>query len=86
MRAACMSAAWDSARNATILATITSDDSDSAIGPAMDAIMALIAYDECAYMLDSDLGELGILVKFGDKRAILLLLACEVFNMEKENV
>ena len=49
------------------------------------AIIALIAYDDCAYMLESDLGELRMLAKLGDLRAILLLSAREVFNMEKEN-
>jgi len=69
---AAMDAAWNAARNA-------------ARGAAQDAIIALIAYDECAYMLDSDLGELRMLAKLGDLRAILLLSAREVFNMEKEN-
>jgi hypothetical protein len=44
-----------------------------------DAILALIVYDDCAYILDSDPGELEILAKFGDERAILLLPACKVF-------
>ena len=51
---------------------------------AMDAILALFAYDDCAYMLDSDPGELAILAAFGDPRAILLLPACEVFHALKE--
>jgi hypothetical protein len=46
---------------------------------AWDAILALIAYDDCAYMLDSDPGELEILAKLGDERAILLLPACKAF-------
>ena len=51
-----------------------------------DAIIALIAYDDCAYMLDSDPGELAILAKFGDPRAILLLPACKAFHSLKELV
>ena len=49
-----------------------------------DAILALIAYDDCAYMLDSDPSELAILAKLGDHRAILLLPACKVFHALKE--
>ena len=48
-----------------------------------NAILALIAYDDCAYMLDSDPGELAILAKFDDHRAILLLTACKVFHLLK---
>ena len=45
-----------------------------------DTLLALIAFDDCAYMLDSDPGELAVLAKFGDRRAILLLSACKVFS------
>ncbi len=48
------------------------------------AFTALIAYDDCAYMLDSDPGELAILAAFGDPRAILLLPACIALAKEKE--
>ena len=53
---------------------------------ARDTILALVAYDDCAYMLDSDPGELAILAKFGDPRALLLLPACEDFHALKETV
>ena len=53
--------------------------------PARDALLALVAYDDCAYMLDSDPGELAILAKFGDPRAILLLPACKAFHSIKES-
>jgi hypothetical protein len=49
-----------------------------------DAVLALCAYDDCAYMLDSDPGELAILAAFGDPRAILLLSACKAFHSLKE--
>ncbi len=49
-----------------------------------DSLVVLIACDECGYMLDSDPGELAILAKFGDPRAILLLTASMVFLKEKE--
>ena len=50
------------------------------------AILALIAFDDCAYMLDSDPSELAILAAFGDHRAILLLPACKVVHSLKELV
>ena len=53
---------------------------------ARDAVLALIAYDDCAYMLNSDPGERAILAKLGDHRAILLLTACKVFHSLKELV
>lgn len=59
-------------------------------GPVMcatrDAILALIAHDECGYMIESEVGELKLLAKFGDPRAIMLLPACIVFNKSKEIV
>ena len=51
-----------------------------------DALLALIAFDDCGYMLDSDPGELAILAKFGDPRAVLILPACKVFHSIKELV
>jgi hypothetical protein len=45
-----------------------------------DVLLALIAYDDCAYMIESDIGELKLIAAFGDPRAILLLPACVVFN------
>lgn len=47
------------------------------------AVLALVAYDDCAYMLDSVPGELEILAKFGDTRAILMHTACVVFDKIK---
>ena len=45
------------------------------------AISALIAYDDCAYMLESDVDELRILAALGDQKAILLVPACLAFTM-----
>ena len=50
---------------------------------AWDALLALCAYDDCAYMLDSDPGELAILAVFGNPGAILLLPACKAFHLLK---
>ena len=54
------------------------------MGVVCGAIRALVAYDDCAYMLDSDPGELAIVAKLGDPRAVLLLYACKVFHSLKE--
>ena len=45
-----------------------------------DAVLALVAYDDCAYMLESDPGELA---KLGDPRASLVLAACRAFHSLK---
>ena len=50
------------------------------------SILGLIMYDDCAYMLDSDPGELAILAAFGNPGAILLLPACKAFHSIKEIV
>ncbi len=50
----------------------------------IDTAACLLAYDDCGYMLDSDPGELAILAKFGDDRAVLLLHACIIFAEEKK--
>ena len=64
-------AAWGAARNAAM---------DEAWTAACDGIVALVAYDDCAYLLESEVGELQILAAFGDPRAILLVPACLTFS------
>ena len=51
-----------------------------------DPLSALIAWDDCGYMIESEIGELEIIAKFGDPRAILLLPACKVYNFMKGKV
>lgn len=51
---------------------------------ARDALLCLVAYDDCGYMLDSEVDELKILAALGDERAILLLPACIALNAIKE--
>jgi len=51
---------------------------------ARDAIAALIAWDDCAYMIESEVDEIKILAKLGDQKALLLLPACIVYNETKE--
>ncbi len=62
------------------------DWNDEGRNLAWDAIAALIAWDDCAYMLDSNPGELAIIAALGDPRAILLLPACTIFSKEKDLV
>jgi len=63
-------AAWEAAR-------------DAAWDAACDSIAALIAWDDCGYMIESEIGELKIIAAFGNQPAILLLPACIVFNETK---
>lgn len=46
-------------------------------------LLCLVAYDDCAYMLNSEVGELKILAAFGDPKAILMLPACIAFHSTK---
>ena len=71
-------AAWDAAWDASWASKIAAREA------ARDASLALVAYDDCDYMLDSDPGELAILAAFGDPRAVLLLPACKAFHSIKE--
>ncbi len=48
------------------------------------SLLGLYAYKDCAYMLDSEPGELDILAKFGNKKALMMLPACIAFSKEKE--
>ena len=75
-RTAAKEAAWNAALEAAY---------NAARYFAQYAILALVAYDDCAYMLNSDPGELAILAAFGDPRAILLLSSCKAFHSLKTN-
>ena len=70
---------WNVARDATWY-----DTREVACYAAKSSILCLLAYDDCAYMLDSDVGELKILAALGDQKAILMLPACIAFNSIKE--
>ena len=83
-------AARDAARNATYNAAFLAAcnaANNAARGVAYYAawgtIVALIAYDDCAYMVESEVDEIKILAKLGDQRATLLLPACSVYNETK---
>ena len=64
-------AAWNAAR-------------DAAGGAAWRAILALIAYDDCAHMLDSDPDDLRILSKLGVDAATLMIPAAIAFKLIRE--
>ena len=64
-------AAWNAARDAARLA-------------ARDAIAALIAYDDCAHMLDSVPDDLWILSKLGSDAATLMIPAAIAFKLIRE--
>lgn len=48
------------------------------------SLMCLVAHDDCAHMIDSEVGELKILAALGDQKAMLLLPACMAFHSIKE--
>ena len=80
-RTAARNTAYDAASDAAWYATRT-----AAWYAADNAIVALVAYDDCAYMIESEVDEIKILAKLGDQKAMLLLPACIVFNKTKELV
>jgi hypothetical protein len=47
---------------------------------AWSSLVALTAYDDFGYMIESDVEEIKMLATLGDTKAILLLPACVVFN------
>lgn len=47
---------------------------------AQSAILCLTVYEDCGYMIDSDLDDLKLLVTLGDQRAILMHQACRIMK------
>ena len=66
-RGAVQGAAWDAARKA-------------AWGAARDAILALVAWDDCAYMLELHEDVLKVLRAVGNEQAILLSAAAHALR------
>jgi hypothetical protein len=80
-------AAWVAARDAAWVAAMGAAMGaarDAAMGAAGGAIAALIAWDDCAYLLDSDVEAVRIYAALGVNAAILLLPAVIAFETEKE--
>ena len=68
-------AAWDAARDAT---------RDATRNAAWGVIAALVVWDNCAHLLDSEPEEVRLLAALGVNAAILLYPASLVFSKEKE--
>ena len=84
-------AAWDTARyagrdaaRASAWAAAVDAAGDAARHAAVDAVMALIAWDDCAYLLDTDPDKVRVLALLCQPAAILLLPAAIVFDQVKE--
>ena len=67
VRSAKREAAWDASRNASR-------------GAAWNAISALIAWDDCAYMLELPEDTLKVLLAVGNEQALLLSVAAKVLK------
>ena len=73
------SAAWDAAWEAALDAA-----REAAYHAARYAILALVAYDDCAHMLDSEPDDLRILSKLGSHAATLMIPASIAFKSIRE--
>ena len=79
VRDAARDAAWAAAWHAAWVAA-----SDAAGAAVRGAVMALIAWDDCAYLLDTDPDKVRVLALLGQPAAILLLPAVIAFDQVKE--
>lgn len=52
---------------------------------AWDALLCLVAYDDCVYLFDAEVGDLKILAALGSHKAISLLPACIALNAIKNS-
>ena len=77
-RTAARTAARDDAWNAAWNAART----DARNAAASGAILALIAYDDCAYLLDEKPEHVQMLALLGNEKAILLYSACIALQKE----
>jgi hypothetical protein len=73
--ASALASAWDSA-----LASAWDSAYDSARDSAWGALAALIAWDDCAVLLDAPVEHVRALAVLGNEQAVLMLPACIVFN------
>jgi len=88
-RNAAVDAAWNAARNAARTAAwnaawdaVWDAARGAAWGSARDAILALIAYDDCIYLLDEKPEYVQMLGLLGNQQAILLYPACLALQKE----
>ena len=72
-------AAWGAARDAAWVAAW-----GAAWDAAWDAVRALIAWDDCGYLLDEKPEDVKMLALLGNQAAVLLYPACIALNKSKE--
>lgn len=86
-RETAMVSAWDNVKNVA-RETKWSDAMiatwDTAGNAACFAILALIAYDDCAHMLDGNPEDVKLIALLGSDAAILLYPACVALNTKME--
>jgi hypothetical protein len=82
-RAAARTAAWDAVWNAASTAASTAA-SDAARTAAWGAILALIAWDNCEYLLEENPEDVKMLALLGNQAAVLLYPACVALQNTKE--
>ena len=78
-RAAAWDAAWDAAEGAA-RGKAWDAARKAAWGAARDAILALVAWDDCAYMLELPDDVLKVLRAVGNEQAILLSVAANILK------
>ena len=86
-RGAQRGAAWAAVKHASWYAAWGADrgaDRDAARVAAQDALLALIAWDDCAVFLDMPLDAIRLAAVSGDYPAILLIPAVTSFNIIQE--
>jgi hypothetical protein len=76
---AARNAAWDAARDAARDAAW-----DAARNAAWNAALALIAWDDCGYLLEEKSEDVKMLALLGNQAAVLLYPACVALNTTKE--
>jgi hypothetical protein len=76
---AAWNAAWDAARTAARTAAW-----DAACDAARNAILALIAWDDCGYLLEENPEDVKMLALLGNQAAVLLYPACVALQNIKE--
>ncbi len=76
-------AAWEAARSVARYAALEAVRY-AAWSAAWGAILALVAYDDCAHMLDSEPDDLRILSKLGSHAATLMIHASIAFKSIRE--
>ena len=80
-------AAWGAARDAAYNAAYNEAKDaayNAAWGAAWDAVRALIAWDNCGYLLDEKPEVVKMIALLGNQAAVLLYPACFALNKSKE--